>query len=116
MTDDEKFASTMKQGGVGLFFLGLVVYAILLSLYAFGVEKVVVMLREKPAYTFGLPICGATAFAIVSVFERFAPSKADASGKLEFKAFGLTFSGPAGPITLWVVCYLVLVASMRIVQ
>lgn len=113
---DEKFASVMKQGGVGLFVMGLFSYALLLGLYAFGIEKVVAMLREKPVYTFGLPICGTAAFAIVSVLERIAPAKVDSSGKLEFKAFGLTFSGPAGPVTLWVVCYLVLVSSIRIVQ
>jgi disulfide bond formation protein DsbB len=113
---NEKFADTMKQGGVALFFLGLFVYAFLLGLYALGVDKVVAMLQEKPVYTFGLPICGVGAFAIVSVLERLAPAHDDPSGKLEFKAFGLTFSGPAGPVTLWVVCYLVLVASIRIVQ
>lgn len=113
---DEQFSRTMKQGGVALFFLGLVVYAVLLGLYAFGVERVVAMLGDKPPYTFGLPICGLAAFAVVSVLERLAPAKADSAGQLEFKAFGLTFSGPAGPVTLWVVCYLVLVSSMRIVQ
>ncbi|MES2148765.1 MAG: hypothetical protein V4508_03135 [Pseudomonadota bacterium] len=113
---NEEFANAMKQGGVGLFFLGILIYAVLLVAYVFGATSVVALLHERPAYTFGLPICGAAAFAVVSVLERFAPATEDASGKLEFKAFGLTFSGPAGPITLWVVCYLVLVSSMRIVQ
>ena len=114
--NDEDFSRTMKQGGVAIFFLGLIGYAFLLILYAWGVKEIVALLGGTKVYTFGLPICGVTAFAVVSVLERFAPAKADASGKLEFKAFGLTFSGPAGPVTLWVVCYLVLVWSMRIVQ
>jgi hypothetical protein len=62
---------------------------------------------------FGLPISAVTAFAVVSLLEQLAPAT---SGKMEFKAFGLHFSGPAGPVTLWVVVYLVLVASMKIVE
>ena len=110
------FIDAMKQGVIAIFFIGLAAYAVMLLLYIFGVQDVVTLLDKKPAYTFGLPICGATAFAIVCVLEKVTPAKENGAGKLEFKAFGLTFSGPAGPATLWVVCYLVLVASMRIVS
>lgn len=34
--------------------------------------------------------------------------------KLSFKAFGLEFTGPAGPVSLWVICYLAMAASMKL--
>jgi hypothetical protein len=44
------------------------------------------------------------------------PSKGkDVASKVSFKAFGLEFSGPAGPVTLWVLCYLALVGSVRLI-
>jgi hypothetical protein len=117
MDSEPLFFSTMKKGVAALFVLGLLVYALLLALYAVNPSWSPDFMRNtsKAQYVFGLPLSGITAFAIVCVLERIAPPKAAEDGKLSFKAFGLEFSGPAGPITLWVVCYLALVASMRIV-
>jgi hypothetical protein len=98
------------------FLLGLVVYGMLLLAYvaqAAGLgefERIKTMLDAAPAYTFGLPISAATAFAIVSVLEY------RANGELTFEAFGASFSGPAAPVTLWLVCFLGLVAAMRIIR
>jgi hypothetical protein len=98
------------------FLLGLVVYGLLLLAYtvdAAGLrsfERIKAMLDSAPGYTFGLPISAATAFAIVSVLEQ------TEKATLEFKAFGAEFSGPAAPVTLWLVCFLSLVAAMRIVR
>jgi len=66
-------------------------------------------------FMFGLPISGVVAFAIVALLDTIFPATKDSSGKLEFKAFGLTFSGPAGHVTLWIAVYLTLVSSIRII-
>ena len=117
MSSESVFFSTLKQGVAALFVLGLMVYALLLGLYAVNPSWSPEFMRNasKSQYIFGLPLSGITAFAIVCVLERISPAGRGDDGKLSFKAFGLEFSGPAGPVTLWVVCYLVLVASMRIV-
>ena len=114
----DRFIQLTKQGVVVVLVIGLVVYAVLMLLYALDLSATAtkLMTSGKPSYMFGLPISAITAFAIVSILERLAPSAKDEKGKLEFKAFGLTFSGPAGPVTLWVVVYLTLVASMQIVK
>jgi hypothetical protein len=110
--------NVMRQGVIGALVLGIFIYAVFMLLYALGWSETATKLMTSgdPSYMFGLPISGVTAFAIVSLLERIAPSTKDPSGKLEFKAFGLTFSGPAGPVTLWIVVYLVLVTSMRIAK
>jgi len=64
--------------------------------------------EANPGYLIGLPVSAVAAFGIVSVLEIGA-------GKLEFKAFGLDFTGPAGPATLWLVCYIALVGSIGMV-
>jgi hypothetical protein len=97
-----------------------------------------------PVYMFALPISAVTAFGVVALLMTLATGKpsyentrsADAASavsppaqpankdkdkekdaeKLTFKAFNLEFSGPAGPVTLWIVIYLTLVASIRIVD
>jgi hypothetical protein len=112
----EKFVNLIKQGVVSIFVLGLFAYSLLLAAHALGWGPEFMKDTKNWPYVFGLPISGIGAFAIVCVLEQLAPATNNPEGKLEFKAFGLTFSGPAGPITLWVVCYLTLVASIQIVK
>lgn len=111
----DKFINAAKQGVIAILLVGILLYAVFVLLYALGGPPFVValMTSTKPIYMFALPICALTAFAVVCLLEQLAPSE---SGKMEFKAFGLTFSGPAGPVTLWVVVYLVLVASIKLVD
>lgn len=111
----DDFFEIMKQGVVAIFVLGLFAYSLLVAAYAVG-HGPAFMDGTAKAYMFGLPICGIASFAIVSVLERLGRSSESGDGKLEFKAFGLAFTGPAGPVTLWIVCYLTLVVSMKIVK
>ena len=114
----EKFVGFMKQGVVTIFFLGLMVYSAQMAAYAFNWSWVPAFMTTttKSQYIFGLPVCGIAAFSIVCVLEILSKPKTSGGEKMEFKAFGLTFSGPAGPVTLWIVCYLSLVASMEMVK
>lgn len=108
--------------GVVLSFLvvSVCVYVVALGCYLFGVASGMRALQRlvsffntrEGSYVFGLPISAATAFGIVMIFDIVSPFKKEGES-LSFEAFGAKFSGPAAPATIWVVCYLVLVASMR---
>jgi hypothetical protein len=107
---------TTKQGVVGLAFLATATYAIILFCYVVGFEFAQKLFVHNIPYTIGLPISAFASFSIICIFEKFAPSGTDAQGKVQFKAFGLEFSGPGGPVTLWVLCYLALVASTHFIK
>ena len=104
----DKFVIAFKQLTIVMFVLGLGGYGVLVLLYFCNVQEVRALFDAKPACTFGLPLSGAAALGLVSFLEQAA------GGNLEFKAFGLQFTGPGGPVTLWVVCYLTLVGSIKL--
>ena len=110
----DTYINVVKKGAIGVLFLGIIAYALLVLAYVFRWHVAIELLGPKPGFTFGLPICAITSFAIVSLLETQSEGEKK-SEKLNFKAFGLDFTGPASSVTLWVVCYLTLVASMRIV-
>ncbi len=110
----EAFLELAKKIAVGVLLLGIAAYGLLMLAYVLGWPEAQALLKESPSHTFGLPISAITAFAIVALLEQRYSDKPK-SETLNFKAFGLDFTGPAGPTTLWVVCYLTLVASMRLV-
>lgn len=63
----------------------------------------------------GLPACALGAFAIVFLFNaRFGSTSSDEATVL--KIFSLEFTGPGGPTTLWVLCYLSIVLSIRVLR
>ena len=103
----------ISLGVVVLLLAGMCCYAILLARgYLLGNAAIRELLERHPAHNFGLPFCAIAAFAVVVLLNY----GTGGDGELEFEAFGLSFTGPAGPVTLWVVCYLALVGSMRIVR
>jgi len=101
---------------------GLLGYAVALLLAAFfskdpeslgaGMKH---WFMESPAANIGIPCSAISAFAIVAVLLRAFPPKHDKEA-LMFKAFGLEFTGPSGPITLWLMCFLGLVFAMRLLR
>jgi hypothetical protein len=100
---------------------GLFGYAIALAMAAFvsgNAESVSARLRTwftaDPAQNIGIPCAAISAFAIVAVLLRAFPPSTGADGnQLLLKAFDLEFSGPSGPITLWLMCFLGFVFSMK---
>lgn len=94
--------------------LALIVYCGILLLYAISPVKslgwVVDLVKKWPAHAFDLPMSGIAAFAIVSLL------RGATGGSLEFTAFGLQFTGPAGPTTLWVVVFLSIVVSFKLLK
>ncbi len=55
----------------------------------------------------GTPMSAVTAFGIVSLLKV-------TSGPIEFEALGFKFRGASGPIVLWVVCFLSIVAAFHL--
>jgi hypothetical protein len=99
---------------------GLFGYAIALLLAAFFYETPLgdtlhTWFMESPAANIGIPCSAISAFAIVAVLLRAFPPGSE-KGKLTFKAFGLQFEGPSGPITLWLMCFLGFVFAMRLLR
>jgi hypothetical protein len=102
---------------------GLLGYAIALVLAAFfSGEKgslgarLADWLTTAPAQNLGIPCAAISAFAIVAALLKTFPPSSDESGQLEFKAFGLEFSGPSGPITLWLMCFLGFVLALKLLR
>ena len=56
----------------------------------------------------GLPFAGFLAYFIVGTLE-------NVRGKIEFEAIGIKFKGASGPIIMWVLVYMSIVLSMKIV-
>ena len=103
--------------------IGLFGYAIALMLAAFfsGKEgslgaQLGAWFTTHPAQNLGIPCAAVSAFAIVAVLLSAFPPSSNANGQLEFKAFGLEFSGPSGPITLWLMCFLGFVAALKLLR
>jgi hypothetical protein len=57
--------------------------------------------------TVGLPAAAAAAFAIVGVFRT-------TEGQIKFEIPGFKFEGAAGPIMMWIMCFLAIAAAIRL--
>lgn len=55
----------------------------------------------------GLPLAAFGALVVVVFLEQ-------AQGPLEFEGLGFKFRGASGPVVLWVLCYLALVVSFKV--
>ncbi|MBB5213321.1 hypothetical protein [Microbulbifer hydrolyticus] len=64
------------------------------------------ILYEHLAAAIGVPLSALTALALVMALENVA-------GNIELETFGLKFKGASGPIIMWVICFLALVAGIK---
>jgi hypothetical protein len=114
-----EFAPSLAIFAVGI---GLFGYAVALVLAAFfsGYEgspgaRLAYWFRAAPAQNLGIPCAAVAAFAIVASLLKVFPSSEE-KGQLEFKAFGLEFTGPSGPITLWLMCFSGFVLALKLLR
>ena len=63
--------------------------------------------REHFAATIGLPFAALAALVIVVILEISA-------GPIEFDGFGLKFKGAAGPVVFWILVFLAISASIKL--
>lgn len=62
---------------------------------------------EHFAATVGLPMAGIASLCIVLVLEF-------SSGPIELQALGVKFKGASGPIILWILCFSVIAAAIKV--
>ncbi len=112
---------------VALVAVGVIGYLIALALAVYmparqvaNSNSVIARIRRwfevAPAQNLGLPCAAVSAFAIVAVLLHAFPAGPNVNGVLAFKAFGLEFSGPSGPITLWLMCFLGFVVALKLLR
>ena len=66
------------------------------------------MVREHPAGTLGVAMGAISAFSVVAVLDVFARDP------IEIKFFQFELKGAAGPVVLWIVCFLAFVAGTEL--
>ena len=101
--------------------LGLLVYAFAAAIALFSREwwlrgQLRAWFTAAPAQNVGIPSAAISAFAVVAVLLRTFPPTPGVDGPLGFKAFGLEFTGPSGPITLWLMCFLGFVFALKLLR
>ncbi len=95
--------------------LGVVVYALMLGAAVKGNADARDWFRSAPAQNIGIP-CSAVASFVIVIFLLKALPPTVSNGGIELKAFGIEFSGPSGPITLWLLCFLGFVFALRLLR
>ena len=101
-----------------LFGLGILGYFVALG-YAFILNRENLsnfrqMIESNMAFNVGIPASGIGAFGIVSLFWSAFPQHGTSEDPLSLHFLNLEFTGPSGPITLWVLCFLSLVFAMNL--
>lgn len=92
-------AGVTLVGGVFLFFLARDV--------ANAEPWMMEVFRAHSAAVLGLPTAAFAALCIVLFLEA-------KSGRIEFEGFGFKFRGASGEIILWVICFLAITASVKL--
>ncbi len=69
---------------------------------------ILVLFRTQYAFFVGLPFACMLAYFLVGTME-------NTRGNIEFEFVGLKFKGASGPIIMWVIVFLALVVSMRVI-
>jgi hypothetical protein len=97
--------------GVIAYFVAMVVYFVA----ADSAPQLTAWFMSAPAQNIGIPCSAMASFVIVKLLWTAVPPGTSTDG-LKFKAFGLEFSGPSGPITLWLLCFLTFVSALKLLR
>ena len=106
--DHNQFSKDTKTVIVSLVVVLWVIYFCLL-IGAFTLDT-----RLKPLFEshmgsgIAVPLAGLSSFLLVTILEI-------SSGPIRFEGLGFKFSGAAGPVIFWVVCFLAIIAGIRLV-
>jgi hypothetical protein len=107
MPSTEKLYETVVHL-IALFILACVIGALLVFIYQqWNNPEIRKIVTDNFRATIGLPIAGVFAFLVVGLFR-------STEGAIKFSVIGLTFEGAAGPIIMWVFCFLAITGSIRL--
>lgn len=115
-----EYAPGLAIGVVAVGFLGYGIALVLAAFYS-GEEsslgaRLAFWFTTAPAQNLGIPCAAISAFAIVAALLKAFPTGSNEKGQFQFKAFGLEFTGPSGPITLWLICFLGFVFALKLLR
>jgi hypothetical protein len=65
------------------------------------------IVRAHPAAVVGLPLAALVAFILVVLLEQ-------SRGPIEFEGIGLKLKGAAGPLLMWVICFLAVATAIKL--
>jgi hypothetical protein len=94
---------------------GLVIYLVMvfLSYTPLGwFKELNKAVSATEALAIGIPCATVAAFGIVALLLRMFPPDT-VSGSITIKLFGAEFTGPAGPVTLWLMCFLAFIFAVK---
>jgi hypothetical protein len=105
---------------MGLIILGICIHLVL-TLFGYLGVPIFQAYRSAvhaggEAVTIGYPICAAASFAGVWLLMLVFPLDKTTSGALSLKFVGIEFTGPAGPVTLWLVGTIILAAGIKLLR
>jgi len=92
--------------------LGIVLIAGIMAVF-FETQPLYDVFMGNPAANVGIPASAFAAFVIVSVLWHVFPPDKSSNGPVQLKFFGMEFTGPAGPISLWIACFLSLILAVN---
>lgn len=99
---------------IGLLIYGLSLFAaFVLNVRALSSFRTVI--ATNLGRNVGLPASAVGAFCIVIIFWGLFPPTNIQEG-ISLELFGLGFTGPTGPITLWIACFLAFVFAIKILS
>jgi hypothetical protein len=75
--------------------------------YTGASPQLVEFLKQHFPVTVGVPAAAGLSLLIILVVR-------ETTGKLEFEALGFKFRGASGPVVLWVLCYLAITLSIKL--
>jgi hypothetical protein len=103
--------------GVLLLVAGLLVYAaFLIKAFWLGDTEKRKTLDQNLSANVGIPGSAFAAFGVVVVLYLAFPPEKLPSGEIKISAFDLSFTGPSGPVLLWVVCFLSFIAALKVLR
>ena len=100
-----KFATWTILAGMILF--GLLTIATIINGLWFDDQWIITEAKKHFAAVIGLPSAALAALFVVAILEV-------TTGTIEFEGFGFKFRGASGPIILWVICFLSIAASIKL--
>lgn len=99
------------SAGALLYFIALAFAFIFNTKSLSGFRKVV---ESNLAFNIDILTAGLGSFGVVAIFWSAFSSGVGSNKTMMLEFMGLKFSGPSGPITLWVLCFLSIVLAMHL--
>jgi hypothetical protein len=102
----QQISIARKISGLAILALFVIALATLL-ITQWNSPEVHAMVMQRFPVIVGLPAAGIFAYVLVSLFEI-------TSGNVEFSVLGMKLKGAAGPVLMWVICFIAIVFAIHL--